>query len=513
MWFAVLLVATLAAVVSIDSEADGEGSFSAYNALNEVQQQAYDSMLQLAEELGERCDIEGLTEDEAYKAYIAVQSDHPEMFWFQQYYVENDRDTGMAVSFMQKSYARLDNIDQKKAELEEAAESIQIKGETEADRIRSIHDAVAFSTRYAGSPLSDSSYGALVSGLSVDLGYANAFNYLCERNGIVSALFVLKKEDLAYYRFMNQVLLDGAWYLVDVKEDDVPCPNCAVYRSFLKCQKDLPLSDAWKETEPYASFGNEISDASYPYDPYAGPIVTYASGINYGPLSRIEGDCILEIGEFKAIIRQYNVKDFLAAMDEKNSLNLGIAITRSPIGDIEGLKNPFICTVLICFDDEPVSLKKLGLSSTIAIRVPELGNPDYHAVAYWLGAQISIDEEFYPRDNGGYLIGYSDENTELPLPPHSYPEDETQDETPEAAQAETPAWAYYAAIVLLVLVAIAIGIWMVFRKRGEKTPSEKVPDYDGEPIVRRFDRDCVCPECGYVNEPDAKFCPNCGRKF
>jgi len=213
------------------------------------------------------------------------------------------------------------------------------------------------------------------------------------------------------------------------------------------------------------------------------------------------------------MISHNNVKDFLAYMKKENRLNLGIAITRSPIGSVEGLRNPFICTVLVCFDDEPVSLDKSGLSSMLAIQVPEHEDSNYHAVAYWLGMLISIDEEFYPRDNGGYLIGYSDVDVEIHIPPYSDPEDETQDEAPEEAPEDGSSWAYYAAITLLVLVAIAIGVWMVFRKRGDKSPSEKVPDYDGEPIVRRFDRDCVCPECGFVNEPDAKFCPNCGRKF
>ena len=81
-----------------------------------------------------------------------------------------------------------------------------------------IHDALAARIVYAEADNAHNAYGALVNGVAVCEGYAEAFQYLLQQAGIQS--FIIDGESSGQAHAWNAVNIGGNWYHVDLTWDD-----------------------------------------------------------------------------------------------------------------------------------------------------------------------------------------------------------------------------------------------------------------------------------------------------
>lgn len=95
----------------------------------------------------------------------------------------------------------------------------------EFERIEYIHDAINKLCVYGESTTGnqDSAYGCLVEGKAICEGYAKAFLLLCNRAGIESTVVTgtaLSDSGERVSHMWNMVMVDGAWYHIDLTWDD-----------------------------------------------------------------------------------------------------------------------------------------------------------------------------------------------------------------------------------------------------------------------------------------------------
>ena len=482
----------LAIVLFVPSElvASADTEYSAYDSLTDQQKTAYDSLYSTVSEMGSECDISFLTAEESEIMRGAFLSDHPELFWFEnEYSLFVYKATGMASSITHTGDLTLSEAEAMSKELKDAAAALTIGGSTPADVIRSIHDAVAYSTHYdKTADQCNNAYGALVEGRSKCDGYASAFNYLCHQNSISSLMIVGSTESESdSLHAWNLVHMNSTWYYVDVTWDDVACPDCAGYDYFLiGSETDTPTGKFSSARVADTEFGVSASTTSYGYDPYSGDTYTRASSLKYSVIQSAGGtvtNYYLPIGDYKLTYNSLTMKTLAKYMENGSYDNWAVSVKRSPASQTYGLSGAFDCDVRMYLDEEPITLKELGLEGKFALEVPTTSEYlDYFVDAYRNGEKISHGGPFNLKETGTYTVGYI-EKTFLEK------------------------WG-------LVLGGVAvIAAFLVFKFiSSRRYPPNYVPDYDGIGTERRFDRDSICPECGHILETNAEFCPYCGRK-
>lgn len=155
------------------------------------------------------------------KVFEAVYNDHPEIFWLDTSYQYGYYSSGEVAKVILSFNETAKNIEQSKAQFDEAAEKI-IQGaqafENVVDKERYVHDALNELVEYnENAPLNQSAYSALVSRSSVCAGYSRAFQYLMQRIDIPCYYCVgYANGEHAW----NIVYIDGIYYHVDVSWDD-----------------------------------------------------------------------------------------------------------------------------------------------------------------------------------------------------------------------------------------------------------------------------------------------------
>lgn len=170
----------------------------------------------------------------------ASSFDRPEIFWLDQNEVTvstggmrytYDYKTGLYTFTIDKivitpakyeSFESYEEIEEYKEKLDETVSTYDIKGETRAEKLRSIHDSICLFTDYdLNGKFSGSAISALVEPGSVCEGYAKGFKLLCDSQNIPCVCVFGNLDETGIAHMWNYVQMDdGEWYGVDITWDD-----------------------------------------------------------------------------------------------------------------------------------------------------------------------------------------------------------------------------------------------------------------------------------------------------
>ena len=169
------------------------------------------------------------TVDEGQKAFYALYYDHPEMFWMtseiHSTYNEQNRMTSIELTPSDTG----ENISVQKSQLALAEAKVKVEGEFTYDKVKQIHDWIVDNTAYdteavgIDKPIAHSICGVFVEKKCVCEGYAKAFMYLCQKNGIDCIVSIGQgvSDKSSENHMWNYIRMeDGKWYCMDVTWDD-----------------------------------------------------------------------------------------------------------------------------------------------------------------------------------------------------------------------------------------------------------------------------------------------------
>ena len=196
----------------------------------------------------------GITVGEFDSALAAIDADPYYDFRSScQYSYYNDADelsgctlTGFTIDYLIPEEARATYAAVMSAALDEAVASLD-SAASAYDKVLALHDWLVRRCAFdGGASTAHTAYGALVQGAAGNRGYADAFFLLLDRAGIESRV-VSSQAGVSW----NMVLVDGAWYHVDVAWDD-PTPDAGAdaevsHRFFLRGDEFMAgTHDAWE---------------------------------------------------------------------------------------------------------------------------------------------------------------------------------------------------------------------------------------------------------------------------
>ncbi len=210
---------TIEASLDVQTE---EGASSSSEETAEEDSRVYQILYEAVDSGESTCRVEDTSIEEVRAAVVQLLK-QPELFWLSgcqmnTYTVSDGSDYVEAVFDF-----RYDEVDARRAELEQrvAALLADMPAEgTDYDKAKAVHDYLITHITYdAGSSGGQDIYAALVEGVCVCLGYANAYAYLLERLG-VSCDVITGTGDGESHAW-NHVVLNGLDYYTDVTWDDV----------------------------------------------------------------------------------------------------------------------------------------------------------------------------------------------------------------------------------------------------------------------------------------------------
>lgn len=248
-------------------------SYYYYTRISKEERLLYDAMLGLAEGTSlEESRIVGINPSseefaERYtRAYNALVSDHPELFWIAQARVSFECRYYVVPSFGGKYKVVLslsgskDDYAEEQRRLEESAEKLLRKADltgSDAEIALQLHDLLIENAWYNGTAGPDdyahTAYGALVEnssgipGGALCDGYSLAYEYLLQRAGVTCTMvcgYAGSSQDDLQKHAWNLVRLGEDWYEVDPTWDDL----------------ELEISPS---SEGYDLFQEAISDRDY----------------------------------------------------------------------------------------------------------------------------------------------------------------------------------------------------------------------------------------------------------
>lgn len=196
-----------------------------YNHLQESLRETYREMyvrMMKNEDSGDVLSAVGV--DDFWKAYYAVLSDHPEIFWIgTSAQVEESGLTGRVVSYSLETTVPVEARDSMRAQLEAAADECIARIPPEAgayERIKFVYDYLIDTVEYnAGSQDSQNIQSALLYHSSVCAGYSKAFQYILNRMGMFCTYVTGQIRDGGDHGW-NMVRIDDEYYYVDVTWGD-----------------------------------------------------------------------------------------------------------------------------------------------------------------------------------------------------------------------------------------------------------------------------------------------------
>lgn len=159
-----------------------------------------------------------------------------------------------AVRVMAWLEGRTDSLSDQDAELLNAAQAVHdalvTPGMSEYEQVKAFHDYIVNNAEYRDTgDRGHSAAGALLDGLAVCDGYANALDLLCYLSGIECICIKGKATNStgqAGIHAWNKVKIDGQWYNVDVTWDDpVSTRPILRYDYFLVSDNDLARDHSW----------------------------------------------------------------------------------------------------------------------------------------------------------------------------------------------------------------------------------------------------------------------------
>lgn len=172
-----------------------------------------------------------VTVDEFWKAYYAVLSDHPEIFWIgSSAQVEESGLTGMVLSYQVEVTVPMEERALVKEKLEAEADACigQIPEEySDYQKIKAVYTYIVEQTDYqSDSQDSQNIQSVLLHRASVCAGYSKAFQYILNRMGFFCTYITGTIRDGGEHGW-NLIRIDDAYYHVDVTWGDPVFANGA----------------------------------------------------------------------------------------------------------------------------------------------------------------------------------------------------------------------------------------------------------------------------------------------
>lgn len=169
-------------------------------------------------------------------ALTALNEDNPLFFWVSGFgfsyggaskrvsgnYVYTITSLTITISIDTTHYSDFNDVAAKQAAVIEKLNTIKVNGISRHEKVKSIHDYLANNLVYddtIAEPNIFDSYGALVTGVCVCEGYAEAFKLLCDREGI-PCLTVIGTGGGGAHKWNMVQMEDGEWYTLDSTWDD-----------------------------------------------------------------------------------------------------------------------------------------------------------------------------------------------------------------------------------------------------------------------------------------------------
>ncbi len=262
-----------------DYSADGS-VYSSYSLLTELEKVYYDKIVSL--EIGEmsfkityspvlsKQDFESI---DFTKIMYAVCLDHPEIFYYngysyrKSYYPSNGSVVSVTYTIAIKKNSQTGSAIYDSADVSDyydemmnVVKSTELDTATRYDFIKSLHDFLSENVTFINDYSSCfDAYGALVNGVAVCQGYAEAFKVFCDEYKIPCVCITGTANGDAH--MWNAVQMDdGKWYLIDVSWDDQE--EYGIYNDFFLV--GLETKDTYFTGEAFSV--SHVSDGS-PYLP------------------------------------------------------------------------------------------------------------------------------------------------------------------------------------------------------------------------------------------------------
>lgn len=183
----------------------------------------------------------------ALAAYVAVLGDYPEYYFVDNTAGAQVRVMGSDITFSVSYLYSASQIAQMNAEIEAKAAAVlgKIGANTSTfDKLRILHDSIILSCQFNESAANAANlYGALVGGQALCEGYSEAFQYLCQRAGI---LCLIVTGETTVRHMWNMVRADNEYYHMDLTYDDpvfpTPDPAYIRYSNFNVTTSEVKLS-------------------------------------------------------------------------------------------------------------------------------------------------------------------------------------------------------------------------------------------------------------------------------
>ncbi|MBQ7942551.1 MAG: hypothetical protein IJ326_00645 [Lachnospiraceae bacterium] len=193
--------------------------------------------------------VEVVNSQQLKNAFMAVVNDHPELFWVATEYGYQYTTSGQVAEIIMIYNELANNLEQRAAELETAAEEL-VKGSekylTKYAKEVYVHDTLMKNIEYdSKAAWNQTAYSALVNGETVCAGYARAFQYVMQKLGIPCYFCTgYAGESHAW----NIIKLEDEYYNVDVTWNDTD-PNTHLY--FNGSDKDYRTTHIRQELSVY----------------------------------------------------------------------------------------------------------------------------------------------------------------------------------------------------------------------------------------------------------------------
>ncbi|WP_026664492.1 transglutaminase domain-containing protein [Butyrivibrio sp. FC2001] len=217
-------------------------AYRAYTELMVERRVRFVTYFDINARLGITDDSEKVTEDEQHVVEAALGYDHPAI-----------------ITRINDSHTQLElNTDCMNEVLSQAAEVVSSFGGMEKnEKVKGFHDYLVTHITYSktASHASDA-YGALIGGKCLCVGYADAFNLLCN----MADIECVKQDGMALERHVWNIvqLQDGEWYEVDCTWDDWGDDSPVLYDYYLKNRAYMNAHNhvhyEREETDPYGCY-------------------------------------------------------------------------------------------------------------------------------------------------------------------------------------------------------------------------------------------------------------------
>lgn len=180
-----------------------------------------------------------LTLDEFLMVLDATRRDHTEQFWLHNQYSYAPHPKGHVVTMYPQYLMTKEELELAKVAFEQAIDSFLDRIDpawNEYEKEKALHDMLATKVTYVSTANAHNAYGALVEGLAVCEGYAEALQCLLQRVGIQSIQVygygVNPQTGGTENHAWNMVRIDGDYYLTDPTWNDYDADNTLLYAYF-----------------------------------------------------------------------------------------------------------------------------------------------------------------------------------------------------------------------------------------------------------------------------------------